>query len=87
MNARRALDVIGRTMPQLTYDFEAQNALDALAATVVHREKLATACKAIVREGTPHTATQDWPDPALFADWAIEQARAALAKADPSPAH
>lgn len=86
MNARQALDVIGKAMPQLTYNFEAQNALDALAAVVVERDTLATACKAIVREGDPHTATQGWPTPGAFAQWAIDQARAALAKADPSRA-
>lgn len=52
---------------------EAQALLD-------ERDALRKACKAIIREGDPYTATQDWPDPALFAEWAIEQARAALAK-------
>ena len=87
MNARQALDVIGEAIPQLTYDFEAQNALDALAAVVVERDTLAAACEAIVREGNPHTATIGPDHPTSFADWAIEQARAALAKADPSRAH
>jgi len=82
MNARQALDVIGETIPRLAYDFHAQNALNALAAAVVDRDTLLDACKAIVREGDPDTATQDWPDPAAFAHWATEQARAALAKAE-----
>ena len=39
---------------------------------------LRAALEAIAREGDPATATRDWPTPEEFADWAIEQAQAAL---------
>lgn len=38
------------------------------------------ALEAIIREGDPVTATKDWPDPALFAEWAIDQACAAIGR-------
>ena len=41
-------------------------------------------CAAIVREGDPATATQNWPTPEQFAEWIIEQARLAIAQPDHS---
>lgn len=41
-------------------------------------EALEEAVKAIAREGDPYTATQDWPSPEGFAEWATEQACAAV---------
>lgn len=49
-------------------------------ALLDERDALRDVCEAIIREGDPYTATRNWPDPALFAEWAIGQARTALAK-------
>ena len=50
-----------------------------IARLIALAPEMRAALEAITREGNPATATQDWPTPEAFADWAIEQARAALA--------
>ena len=52
---------------------EAQNALIS---------DLLEACEAIVREGDPETATRDWSTAEDFAGFCLEQAQAAIAKAE-----
>jgi len=60
--------------------------LDSLHTKLMRVKKseheLLETLKTIAREGDPYTATKDWPDPALFANWAIEQAMIAIAKAE-----
>lgn len=40
MNAREALDIIEKTIPELTYAFGAQQALDVIATALAERDAL-----------------------------------------------
>jgi hypothetical protein len=55
---------------------------EELEALLAAAPRLLEALEAIVREGDPVTATQDWPTAESFAEWATEQTRAALQAAE-----